>query len=846
MRVALVADGIAPHLRGGIADHTAALARALARAGMEVEVFVPRALAGHNPLAQRREERFPGDDGYAVTWVNASPAELAAPDGERRVAETFGSFLDRERPQIVHFEHLAGFGPDGVHEARRRGLPTVYVAHDWWAVHDNRRLVLPDLTTFEPGDLEAEARGRLALRWLEGPQGPPRGRALARVGAALRSELDDATWARLHSFLHPSRSHARGGRVESRALEAVLDEVRARNAAKRAALSLVDARFASSRALARRLSALVGRAFTFRAPGAPREELLAAPRAPRAEGAPLRVGFVGAVEKVGGLHVLLAACAGLEDVLELHIHGSGDDRAYAAACRERAGQLGAVWHGEVRDGELPAVLAGLDVLVAPTLWSESSPIALRAAFALGLTVVASDGDGQRECVEPPVADDVRGGEGLVGPKLGLLVRRGDVESLRQGLVRVAEDHALRAEYALAAQRLDGPLTKRLGQEAGEWVATYAQLAGAVQRRRVAPDVPAHLAPFARRMAALEALPTRELFREVTDGLVRLGASVGLDLSATELMTLAVGRGSEVRDERAADARAIEWLRTSLRELGEARSALEAGTRWRDERLRALGSELAAFERAVQERERELAGLRAERAELGAARGALEGERERLQAAVSERERQQRELEARLADARAALQSLVEERNWLRDTLDRGTEELRQLREHVAADVEGALTDREALELHFERLRSEHEALRRHEEWLRSELGSLVGDLVGAPLSEGSELERNVAEGRTRLDRLVAELTWRRREMEAARDAAAGLFARFAGGELALRARTWAAPPSAAFDEVDLDFDLPAAPAGAKSVEVVMQPAPRGAVPTPPDTAARAARAEERP
>jgi glycosyltransferase involved in cell wall biosynthesis len=915
MRVALVAHGLPPHQRGGVESHTAALARELARAGALVEVFVPRVFAGLTPLAQRREERHPGEHGYAVTAVNVGAVDDPAEDGERRLAEAFGAFLDRERPDVVHFEHLSVLGADAIQEAQRRGIPTIFVAHDWWAVHDDTRLVLPDLTTFEPGDLEAEARGRLAARWLATQRAThsegERAGGLESAGAGIHTELDEATSARLAAFLHPAgsvpsgaapygaagsapygaapygaagsapsgaapygaaRMTARGARTEPPALDAELELVRARQAAKRLALSLVDARFATSRTLARRLSALVGRAFSFRAPGIDRERIAAAARPPRIDGR-FRLGFLGSVTKERGLHVLLEALEGLAassepadaaKPIELHVHGDSSDRVYVARCRQRAEALGAVWHGAYTPEELPQHLAALDAVCLPSLWSDSAPFVLREAYAAGLPVVVSDTEALRESVLPTVGEEARaqesrGAGGHDTRPLGLLVTPGDAGALRAALRRLVQDDTLRASLVSAVRRVDGPLAKRLGQEASEWLATYTQLVAAAQRRRAPAQVPAHLAGFARRLAALEELPTRLLFQEVTQGLVQLGAAVGLDVSAADLMTLAVGRGSRLRDERAADARAIEWLRSSLTELGDARRQLEAETRWRDEQLRLLTERVASFEQSLGEREAELArlraerdreqmSLRAERDDHGAQRGALEGERERLHVAIAAREREQGELTAQLEQARGALRSLVEERDWLRDTLDRGTRELRWLREHVAGDTEDALTDREALELHFERLRSEHESLQSHEAWLRREVGAMLRELAdpggcadhgnraktgnrantgtgSADLAGERALEQALVDGRARLARLVGELTWRRREMDAARAAAAGLFARVAGGELALRARGWtgaAGREGAAHEHVP--FELPAAP------DHIVQPAPRGLAP----------------
>jgi len=931
MRVALVARGTAPDRRSGFDVHSLGLARALARAGVEVEVFAARALAGLAPLAQRREERDsegrdpqerdPKRRTFAVTFVNVPDTEPASPESERRLVEAFGAFLDRERPQVVHFEHLVGFGPGAVDEARRRGLPTVFVAHDWWAAHDSRHAVLPDLTAFEPGDLEREARGALALRWLAGLSGSERARLGPGLGAAFQSvlleQLSAATGARLEAFLHvpptPTAGRgARGARAEGSALEQEVERLRARQAAKRAALGQVDARFATSRHLARRLSTLVGRAFSFRAPGVDRDTIRAAERPVRTlegtledtaevtadlgtdsrdrqdrssqtkaqQATPLRVGFLGSITKERGLHVLLAACDGLAGKVELHIHGDSSDRAYVSRMRHRAETMGAIWHGAYTQDELPRRLAELDAVCLPSVWPDNAPLVLREAYAAGLPVVVSDTEALRESVlvardgdeagGPDAPGRVAQGQGVEGAgtatALGLLVPPGDSGALRAALVRLADDETLRASLVAAVRHLEGPLTKRLGQEAGEWLATYAQLVGAVERRRVPTDVPAHLAGLARQVAALEALPTRTLFQEVTRGLERLGAAVGLDASPHELMALAVGRGSRTRDERGADARAIEWLRSSVRELGEARTNLEARSRWREEELRGLADRIGWQEQRLAERELELQTLRAERDDHGSVREVLEDERHTLREEIARREAEQLRLGEQVEEARNALRSLTDERDWLRDTLDRGNEELRWLREHVAGDIEDALTDREAIEMHFERLCREHETLTQHEVWLRRQVVELfeglgapagavqraptqpTGAVQRAPTQGGATsptpvfaprddphaaddptmlrpFDRALEEGRARFARLVSELAWRRGEMDAARIAATNLFTRFAGGELATRARSWPAV-------FDVEMPRPAQfelPGSAEENTGVVLPAPRGGV-----------------
>ncbi len=167
MRVALVTAAFRARSPIDLASHVRSLAPALARAGASVEVFAGTTGSGLVPYAQRRSELIEPVTGQAF---GVTVLELEAEPDQERVAEAFASFLERERPAVCHFEHLDPMGVGLVREAKLRRISTLYAAHDTWPAHDRVSLTMPDLSPFELGDTEAEARS-LAVEILMSAQG---------------------------------------------------------------------------------------------------------------------------------------------------------------------------------------------------------------------------------------------------------------------------------------------------------------------------------------------------------------------------------------------------------------------------------------------------------------------------------------------------------------------------------------------------------------------------------------------------------------------------------------------------------------------------------------------------
>lgn len=146
LRIVLAASFYRPHVIGGAELMAESLARHLVRKGHDVTV-----VATCPPEEEEREEM---QDGVRVLrffprnlWWNYDRFSA----GDRRGAAAriawnlrdkwngdalrrFGAILDRIRPDVVHSHAIKGFSPAIWAAARRRGVPVVHTAHDYYLI----------------------------------------------------------------------------------------------------------------------------------------------------------------------------------------------------------------------------------------------------------------------------------------------------------------------------------------------------------------------------------------------------------------------------------------------------------------------------------------------------------------------------------------------------------------------------------------------------------------------------------------------------------------------------------------------------------------------------------------
>lgn len=576
MRICLVAHGFPPYECTGVEGYTNALAMALAAAGHQVEVFAPRRAPELPDLSMRREER----DGFGITWITTNadpknPNEMLEVPG---VAVRFGDHLDREQPEVIHFQHLIKLGIGLLEEAKSRGIPSLYTAHDYYSVCHRVTLMRPDMQRCETiGDPEACSRCDLGLAFLNTQE---------QLGdyqlGALPAQLDPETWQQLASLLGGDPRPAGYGAEDQAALLEARRELDKRRQAAYEGFDLIlsPTRFLRERLIEGGYAAEKIECLTY---GAETRDLLALPKVARREGEPLRFGYLGGLAKQKGVHVLLEAFASLGKGASLSIWGASSDTLYVNQIQARAKELGVHWMGPFERPQLASVLAQVDVVVVPSIWVENFPFVIREALAAGRPVITSDVGALPESVRHEVD--------------GLLFAPGDAEALTQAMTRCLEEPGLVERLVAGSGKI-----KSIEEQVQELVPIYLRLA-ASRPAKSEPRLPHSLRPWAARYAELSELPQRELFRRVLKGLGHMGQHLRGDdekrLQA-DLPSDALANYSKAQTLLRDLKREREWLKDSIRDHAQSKQALQERVDWRETELQELRKEVDWLKRSLEE------------------------------------------------------------------------------------------------------------------------------------------------------------------------------------------------------------------------------------------------------
>jgi glycosyltransferase involved in cell wall biosynthesis len=757
MRICQVVHGFPPVERTGVENYTLALCRALARAGHRVEVFVPRRAPELADLALRREER----DGFAINWLthNHAPASareaLLVPDLEG----AFAAFLERERPEVVHFQHLIKLGIGLVSVARARGLPTIYTAHDYYPICHRYTLLRPDLSRCDArGDAAACGRCDLAAAHVNAQPGIGDYHA-----GVFESQLAPAAWAKLQDVL-AGRPVAEEPTAEAyRAATEQREELEHLRAEAYRAFDLV---LAPSRHLIGELErGGFERARVQHAPlGFDNQDLAHIPRVRAEPGRAPRFAFVGGLAKHKGVHVLLDAFALIKGGAELSVWGGSSDRAYVELVRRRCGEVGAQWRGPFERADLPAILAEVDALVVPSIWLENYPLVIHEAFSAGRPVLAS----RLGAIPESVLDGVN----------GLLFAPGDAEDLARVLARCAEEPGLLARLA----RGIGPV-KSMEQEARELAGRYEGLCAEQRAARAAGEMPRSLIGVLGEFEGLAALSSRELFTRTLSGLDRLRKAWARDLGpveAVELLALGLGAGSEAQDRLREARNEIAWLRTKKEEVDDGREELikvfedlerllnetQSGNRRQAEHLESAGVYVRRKEQEVSAAHARMHELETVIADKNRYIGEVEGHLHEAARYIRHKDQEYLELERALAEAGTVARGKEDELRQATAVLQEAQDTLQKSEEERLGLDQGA---RSAAQVGVLALQAQERLLGRALRPMLVRLHELVdpGGTLNLPAEGASfvELLENVAQARAGLEAAARELEWLRPQRE---------------------------------------------------------------------------------
>ena len=407
MRIVQLVNGLPPEALGGTETYAAALAKELARQGHAVSVFSRCA----RPQQPEYELQTTTVENVEITHINNTlrkNSTFAETYRNDAIAARFGALLDRFVPDIVHVQHLMYLSTTCVHEAVRRAIPVVMTLHDYWLICQRGRFLKPDLSVC-PGQTDTGC-------------------------AQCFSHVLDPRLSRLHGLLKPLLKNSwlrtrlrrlNAARVVSRSVSpAAQDQVRARMTHVRELCESVALFLAPSRFLRQQFVAfgVPEEQIVFHECGLQTTHLRVAEKSPQK--GRLTFGYIGVVDPVKGVDLLVNAFQTLPHA-DLHIYGG--EAAYAPYPNERRfrSQLANSPHirymGRYDNRELGRILAGIDVVVVPSIWYENAPLVIREAFLARTPVITADFGGMREWVRDGVD--------------GLLFQARDVADLRRQIAR---------------------------------------------------------------------------------------------------------------------------------------------------------------------------------------------------------------------------------------------------------------------------------------------------------------------------------------------------------------------------------------------------------------------------
>lgn len=355
MRILHVVHQYLPEHVGGTEVYTQTLARyQVQQEGHRAAVFYPSEQQSAQGLLESQDAG--GVHVYGVPLGPRSRTQVFfSTFGQRAIDEALKQVLDREKPDLVHVQHLMGLPTSLLAHFRRAGLPIIITLHDYWFPCANGQLLTNYDNTVCDGPRWWINCGRCAL---------------ARAGLGDRPALAPAV-APLLGY-------------RSRRLRQILAQ---------ADRVVAPTRFVRD---------------TYAELNMPVEKMIVVPHGievpqhvldadPAARspypGHHLHVVYVGSLARQKGLHVLVEAMNRLpEDGVRLSIFGDLQTFPdYVQQLRAAARHPGIRFAGRIgRDAFWRTLLQEADVAVLPTLWYEASPLTIQEMFAARVPLVASD------------------------------------------------------------------------------------------------------------------------------------------------------------------------------------------------------------------------------------------------------------------------------------------------------------------------------------------------------------------------------------------------------------------------------------------------------------------------
>jgi glycosyltransferase involved in cell wall biosynthesis len=414
MKVVLASPHFPPNYKGGVELYTLRIAHGLRGRGHSVEVVCLESVTNSGQQPTAVSEFY---EGLPVHRLHLDLRQV--PDPFRRsyynpdLGRWFKNFLVESRPDVLHINSGYLLGASVPLTASQLGIPTALTLHDYWFLCPLVTLLRSDGNVCgKPVEaqrcvwclLSEKRRYRIPDQWAHGNLGD------------------------LFNVLGRSKTFMRVLGQNSRALA-----IQERRSLLKQALEKVDVVICPSRFVADKVVAygLTPRKMAYMPFGL--ERVVPAPELRIDEGAKLRVGYLGNIIPLKGIHVLLTAFKKLQPntgECELVVYG---DMARSAAYSKQLLRIAdghplITFAGPYANSDVGRVLDTIDVVVSSSICFENRPTVILEAFSHNTPVIASNLGGMAELV--------RDGHN------GLLFEPGDADSLARQLRRLLDEPEL--------------------------------------------------------------------------------------------------------------------------------------------------------------------------------------------------------------------------------------------------------------------------------------------------------------------------------------------------------------------------------------------------------------------
>lgn len=442
MRILLVTHFFPPHHNAGTENYTLGLARSLQSRGNDVQVLCAEDWAsGDSYWNGVTEDEYHGVPVKRIhlNWTMAEDPNRVLYYSER--AKKWMSQMLQEEPfDLVHVISAYSLGVGIMEAVTSAQIPLILTLMDFWFLCPSVQLLQ------STGDLcDGLTTARQCQSCLMADTGISQ--KLIRLGISL--ETQSQWWDPL------SRLHIL---AKQRGFRGRLLNMSERKQMFKTAIELPDLVLSHSRIVKEMFSRHTSRNIMFLQNG--HELSWSKSCEGKKPGDRLRIGYVGQIIPIKGVHVLIEAYkkADLGDKTKLNIWGGlGKDVGYV----DRLNALidsgpSILLRGRFEHDDLANVFADMDVLVVPSIWYENAPLVIQEAFAAGVPVIATKLGGMAEMISNEVN--------------GLLFERGSVDDLARQFQRLIDEPGLLGRLNAGIQKV-----KTIAEEVAELEKIYFEL-----------------------------------------------------------------------------------------------------------------------------------------------------------------------------------------------------------------------------------------------------------------------------------------------------------------------------------------------------------------------------------